>query len=71
MSEQQKQSFNVDNMKCGGCVSAVTQALQALENTEVVDVCLEQHHAVVISALPAEEIAAAISHAGFPAKRIE
>jgi len=70
MSEQQQQRFNVENMKCGGCVSAVTEALQALDKTEVIDVSLEKHHAVVKSALAAEEIVAAISHAGFPAELV-
>ena len=70
MNAKTKLIFEVSNMKCGGCVSAVTQALQALDSTEVVDVSLEQHQAVVLSALSAEDIAAVITSAGFPAEPI-
>jgi len=71
MTDKKQQRFNVNNMKCAGCENAVTGALQKLDGTEIVEVSLEQHRAVVISSLAAEDIAAAISQAGFPAEPVE
>ena len=68
MSEKTEQHFNVSNMKCGGCVSVVTTALNELGDTEVIEVNLEEHQAVVSSSKPAQEIAGAITAAGFPAE---
>ena len=67
MSEKNKMIFDVSNMKCGGCSSAVTDALKALDDTEVVEVSLERHQAVVMSSLSAEKVAEAITASGFPA----
>ena len=67
MSEKIEQTFNVSNMKCGGCVSAVESALNELEDTEVINVSLDEHQAIVKSSKSSKEIADVISSAGFPA----
>jgi len=67
MSERNKLIFDVSNMKCGGCTSAVTDALKALDDTEVIEVSLEDHQALVMTSLSAGEVAEAITACGFPA----
>jgi len=66
-SEKKQLVFDVSNMKCGGCVSSVTEALAVLDNTEIVEVSLDDNQATVMSSLPAEKIAEAITASGFPA----
>ena len=68
MSEKKEQYFHVSNMKCDGCVSAVMAALNELDETEVVEVSLENNRAIVKSSKSSEEVAGVISAAGFPAK---
>jgi len=67
MSEKKQLVFDVSKMKCGGCTSAVTDALNALDDTEVVEVSLDGHQAVVMSSLSADKVAEAITASGFPA----
>jgi len=67
MSEKSKLIFDVSNMKCSGCSSAVTDAIKALDDTEVIEVSLENHQAVVMSSLSVEKVAEAITASGFPA----
>jgi len=71
MSDKTKLVFDVSNMKCGGCTSAVTDALNALDDTDVVEVSLDNHQAVVMSSLPADKVAAAITASGFPASLVD
>ncbi|MDH5393108.1 MAG: heavy-metal-associated domain-containing protein [Gammaproteobacteria bacterium] len=66
-----KYEFDVSNMKCGGCVDAVKTALNELDETEVIDVSLDEHKAVVESSKTAEEVAAVIIAAGFPAVKVK
>ena len=66
--KEMKFEFDVSNMKCGGCVSAVQTVLNKLDETEVIDVNLDKHSAVVESLKPAQEIADVIAAAGFPAE---
>ncbi len=63
-------TFSIKGMKCGGCVSAVETALNELGNVDDITVSLEQHQASVSSSRPADEIAQAITAAGFPATAI-
>ena len=60
-------TFSIEGMKCGGCVSAIEKALNELGDVENIQVSLEQHQATVSSSRSAEEIAQAITAAGFPA----
>lgn len=59
--------FNVSNMKCNGCVSAVKAVLSELDDTTVIEVSLEEQQAVIETSKLVDEIAAIITAAGFPA----
>jgi len=59
--------FSVSNMKCGGCVSAIEDALKAVSGVESVVVSLDEHSGKVTGSLNADDIAKIITDAGFPA----
>jgi copper ion binding protein len=62
------QTFQIDGMTCGGCVSAVTNALKAVDGVRDVAVSLTPGQARVEfdeSAATPERLRAAIEHAGF------
>lgn len=67
--------FDVKNMKCGGCVSAIEAALAEIDGVKEIQVSLDAHQASVTSTLAddlagdqlADSIAKVISDAGFPA----
>lgn len=59
------QQFKVSGMSCGHCVRAVTQAIQALEQTAKVEVDLAAGMARVESDLDATQIQAAIREEGY------
>ncbi|VAW94794.1 Lead, cadmium, zinc and mercury transporting ATPase; Copper-translocating P-type ATPase [hydrothermal vent metagenome] len=63
-------TFSIEGMKCGGCVSAVETALNELGNVDDIKVSLEQHQVTVSSSRAADEIAQAITAAGFPASAV-
>lgn len=62
-----KYTFNVSNMKCGGCVSSVQTALNELDGTEVIDISLEGNKAVVRSEKSVQDIINVLTAIGFPA----
>lgn len=59
--------FIVDGMTCGHCVRAITRAVQALDPAAQVTVDLDARSVDVQTSLPAEQVAAAIVVAGYPA----
>ena len=59
--------FSVENMKCGGCVTAIETALNTLDGVYDINVSLENKQATVTSTKSEEEIAKTITEAGFPA----
>jgi copper chaperone len=59
------QQFKVSGMSCGHCVRAVTQAIQALEQTAKVEVDLAAGMVRVESDLDATQIQAAIREEGY------
>lgn len=59
--------FIVDGMTCGHCVRAITRAVQALDPAAQVAVDLDARSVDVQADLPAEQVAAAIVAAGYPA----
>lgn len=65
-----KQVFNVQNMKCMGCVSAVKAALEPLDGVTSVEVDLEGGSATVEGDFDAADVAQAISNAGYPAEPV-
>lgn len=57
--------FIVPDMTCGHCVSTITKALKAEDPQARVEISLGEHLVKVESSLAAEEIAAALSEAGY------
>jgi len=60
--------FSVSNMKCAGCVSAVEDAVKALDGIGEVNVSLEKNQAIIKSSETANALIKVITDAGFPAK---
>ena len=60
------QTFNVQNMTCGHCEKAVTQAVKSVDPTAVVKVDLATGKVEVQSAKAHDEIAKAIAEEGYP-----
>jgi copper chaperone len=58
-------SFKVSGMSCGHCAAAVTRSIQERDPAAVVEVDLAQGRVAVQSALPQQELARAISDAGY------
>lgn len=59
-------TFQVDDMTCGGCASAITRAVKATDQDAQVQVDLAAHRVQVTpAAAVVEEIANAIKDAGF------
>ena len=59
-------TFQVDDMSCGHCVSAITQAVKAADRDAVVHIDLAAHRVQVEpAAADAATLAAAITDAGY------
>lgn len=65
------QTFNVEKMMCGGCVSAVEKALQALDGVEKVVVDLDAKTATVDGSVDSDRVIAALTEAGYPAALVD
>lgn len=57
--------FTVPDMTCGGCVKAITGAVQRLDPTATVKTNLDTHLVEIESAQPAAALMEAIDAAGF------
>lgn len=64
----QKTEMKISGMKCGGCVSAVEDALKAIEGVVSVNVSLEENQATVLGDVEPEMLVAAVDAAGFKAE---
>ena len=62
------QTFKVDGMTCGGCVAAVTRAVQAVDKDAKVDVDLASKTVKVDSNVSPLQIIDVITNAGFEAR---
>ena len=58
--------FDVQAMSCGHCVTAVTEAIKAVDPQAQVQVDLTAKKVRVESAEPRAELAAALTEAGYP-----
>lgn len=58
-------TFTVSDMTCGGCAAAITQAIQHIDSTAVVEADPATKLVTVESQKPATEIAQAIAAAGY------
>ncbi len=61
--------LQVEGMRCGHCVSAVTRAVQAVDAAAKVDVDLSQQTVRIASGADLEDIKAAVVEAGYPVLR--
>jgi len=57
--------FTVPDMTCGGCVKAITTAIQRIDPTAEIRTDLPSHMVEITSAKPSADLAAAIDGAGF------
>jgi copper chaperone CopZ len=57
--------LTINDMTCGHCVSAVTQAIQQLDSQARVAIDLPTHHVSVESVASRERIVAALADAGY------
>ena len=62
------QTFKVDGMTCGGCVGAVTRAVQAVDKDAKVEVDLASKTVKVDSNVSPLQIIDVITNAGFEAR---
>jgi copper chaperone CopZ len=59
--------YAIQNMKCGGCVAAVTETVEKLPGVEAVQVSLEEASGTVTGNVDPQQVAEAITAAGYPA----
>lgn len=60
--------FDVQDMSCGHCVSAVTKALKTVDPQAKVEVDLPAHKVRVESSEDRQTLAEALEEAGYPAR---
>ncbi len=60
--------FNVEKMMCGGCVSNVTQKLEALEGVTAAQVDLASASAEVEGTVDAQTVIDTLTAAGYPTR---
>ena len=58
-------AFKVSDMTCGHCASTITKAVKALDAAAQVDISLAEHLVKVESKATKEDLAIAISEAGY------
>lgn len=63
--------FTIEKMMCGGCVSNVTQKLEALDGITHIKVDLESASAEVDGSMDAQLIVDTLAEAGYPATLVE
>jgi copper chaperone len=62
--------FHVPSMKCGGCLGAVTRALQAIDSAVRVEADLERREIRVTSSRFESALLSTLREAGYPAEPI-
>ena len=60
--------FSVPTMTCGHCKAAITEALEAVDDTVEIEVDMEAHEIDVFSDAGDAAILAALKSAGYPAE---
>jgi copper chaperone len=61
--------LKVEEMSCGHCVKAVTEAAKSVENVDQVEVDLDGGQVTVTGSADSAAVIAAISEAGYPAQQ--
>ena len=62
--------FNVADMTCGHCAGRITKAVKQADRSAVVEIVLAEKRVIVASRLSQQEIAEAISEAGYTARPV-
>jgi len=63
--------YQVENMKCNGCVTAVKNALEQLDGVESAEVDLESKTAVVNGRVEADLVEKTLTDIGYPARQVD
>ena len=63
-----KITLHIANMKCGGCVVSVEQAINGTAGVETAEVSLEDSTAVISGSVNVDLLIQNITDAGYPAK---
>lgn len=58
-------TYQVSGMTCGHCANAVTEEITAIDGVSTVSVDVESGQVVVTGEATAEQVAAAVSEAGY------
>ena len=62
--------LKVEEMSCGHCVKAVTEAANTVENVDNVEIDLEDGLVTITGTPDSSAVITAISKAGYPARQI-
>ena len=60
-----KNTYNIEGVKCGGCVAAIKEKLSKLDNVNNVEVNIQEKNIVVEGVASKEELQAALSETNF------
>ncbi|PTQ73315.1 heavy-metal-associated domain-containing protein [Celeribacter persicus] len=60
--------FSIPNMTCGHCKAAITEALEAIDDTVEIEADMDAHEIDVFSEAGDEAILDALQKAGYPAE---
>lgn len=66
-----KTTYSVKNMKCMGCVSTVTKALEEIPGIESVEVHLESALATIEGDVAQSVVLETLGEAGYPGTQVE
>ncbi len=64
-------TFQVTDMTCGHCASAITRAIASVDDKARLDIRIQQKLVRITSSASAEQLAQAIEGAGYTARAIE
>ncbi len=60
-----KNEYNIEGVKCGGCVAAVKERLSKLDNVDNVEINIQDKNIVVEGTASKEELQAALVETNF------
>ena len=60
-----KNEYNIEGVKCGGCVAAVKEKLSKLDNVDNIEVNIQEKTVVVEGEVSKEDLQAALEETNF------
>ena len=60
-----KNEYNIEGVKCGGCVAAVKEKLSKLDNVDNIEVSIQEKTVVVEGEVSKEDLQAALVETNF------